>query len=147
MKKFLSVLLSILFTVSVSVQGTAEAIPEETAETLPAIDLDLSQMSSMFVYAEVYQMVSDPDSYLGKTIRVSGWYDAYEDNETKTVYTFCVIQDATACCAQGMEFVWAGDHPFPDVTGQFDLYTEGDTMYIYLANAEVTWDNTEESSS
>ena len=30
------------------------------------------------------------------------------------VYHACVIPDATACCAQGIEFTLAGDHRWPD---------------------------------
>ena len=68
----------------------------------------------------------------------------------KKYYHYCIIQDATACCAQGMEFVWGdGSHVYPDeypaedadviVEGTFETYREeGDSnLYCRLANATL----------
>lgn len=113
------------------------------------IDLDMSLMSGTVAYAQVYQMMYEPEAYLGKIIRVTGFFDAFEDRETGIVYTSCVIPDAAACCAQGLEFIWAGDHPWPEaypepgasltVTGRFETYIEDNWMYLRLADAEVEW--------
>ena len=59
-----------------------------------------------------------------------------------------MIQDATSCCAQGMEFVWEnGTHIYPDeypednaeivVEGTFETYKEeGDqNLYCRLSDA------------
>ena len=107
----------------------------------------LSAMSGTIVYSQVYNMMMDPTPYLGMVIRVAGYYDAYEDEEAGSVYHACVIPDATACCAQGIEFVWAGEHSYPEdypepgtdivVTGQLETYEEGDYLYLRLGNAEV----------
>ena len=63
------------------------------------------------------------------------------------VYHACVIPDATACCAQGIEFTLAGDHRWPDdypepgtdiiVTGQLETYMEDGMRYLNLADAEL----------
>ena len=113
------------------------------------IDIDLSLFSGTFVYAQIYQMAIHPEDYVGKVIRVAGWYDVYVDSETGMVYTACTIPDATACCAQGIEFVWAGDHAFPGdfpevgaeitVTGRFETYFEGEWEYMRLADAKLEW--------
>lgn len=60
-----------------------------------------------------------------------------------------IISDATACCAQGIEFVWRGEHAYPSdyppldteitVTGTFDTYFEDDYMYIQLLDADLSW--------
>ena len=107
-------------------------------------------MSGTIVYAQVYNLLYDPSPWLGKVIRMTGYYSAYEDTTTKMVYHACVIPDATACCAQGIEFVWEGDHVWPDdypaeatditVTGRLEIYEENGISYLHLVGAEVAWE-------
>ena len=123
-----------------SVQGSVNA-PEAS------VDVDLSVMDSDMIYATVYQMVSDPEQYVGKTFRIEGKFYVTYDEMTKNQYYYCVIKDATECCAQGLEFVWGdGSHIYPDeyptdgtevvVDGTFELYMENDSRYCRLANAD-----------
>ena len=123
-----------------SVRGSVNA-PEA------AVDVDLSVMDSDMIYATVYQMMSDPEQYVGKTFRIEGKFYVTYDEMTKNQYYYCVIKDATECCAQGLEFVWGdGSHIYPDeyptdgteviVDGTFELYTENDSRYCRLANAD-----------
>ena len=123
-----------------SVQGSVNA-PEA------AVDVDLSVMDSDMIYATVYQMMSDPEQYVGKTFRIEGKFYVIYDEMTKNQYYYCVIKDATECCAQGLEFVWGdGSHIYPDeyptdgteviVDGTFELYMENDSRYCRLANAD-----------
>ncbi|MDO5146622.1 MAG: hypothetical protein Q4D60_06440 [Eubacteriales bacterium] len=114
------------------------------------VDYDLTAMNSDMVYATVYQMMSDPDRYIGKTFCMEGiYYTSYYDN-TDTRYHFCVIEDAAACCSQGLEFVWGdGSHIYPEeypkeggrvkVEGTFATYREeGDeNLYCRLENASL----------
>ena len=72
-------------------------------------------MDSDMIYATVYQMMSDPEQYVGKTFRIEGKFYVTYDEMTKNQYYYCVIKDATECCAQGLEFVWGdGSHIYPD---------------------------------
>ena len=123
-----------------SVQGSVNA-PEAS------VDVDLSVMDSDMIYATVYQMMSDPEQYVGKTFRIEGKFYVTYDEMTKSQYYYCVIKDATECCAQGLEFVWGdGSHIYPDeyptdgteviVDGTFELYMENDSRYCRLANAD-----------
>lgn len=125
---------------SESVQGSVNA-PEA------AVDVDLSVMDSDMIYATVYQMMSDPEQYVGKTFRIEGKFYVTHDEMTKNQYYYCVIKDATECCAQGLEFVWGdGSHIYPNeyptdgteviVDGTFELYMENDSRYCRLANAD-----------
>ena len=109
--------------------------------------MDLSVMDSDMIYATVYQMMSDPEQYVGKTFRIEGKFYVTDDEMTKNQYYYCVIKDATECCAQGLEFVWGdGSHIYPDeyptdgteviVDGTFELYMENDSRYCRLANAD-----------
>ena len=147
MKKIFRVLaLCLLFSVlSVSLVfgSSAETSP---AESVP-VDLDLSAMSGTVVYAQVYNMMVEPEAWLGKMIRMAGYYNYYDDQEHGMVYHACIIPDATACCAQGIEFVWAGEHAWPDeypeigtdivITGRLEMYEEDGSKYLHLVDAEL----------
>lgn len=120
------------------------SIPEGSEEE---IDVDLTALSSTMVYSEVYNMMAAPETYIGKTVLMKGPFAVYYDEAADNYYFACVIQDATACCAQGLEFVLAGEPAFPDsypepgteicVTGVFDTYQEGDYTYCTLRNAKL----------
>lgn len=121
---------------------------ENVRDTDETVDYDLTQMSSDMVYATVYQMMVTPEEYEGKTFRIDGNFYATYYEATKKYYFYCIIQDATACCAQGMEFIWNdGSHIYPDeypednaeivVEGTFETYREdGDeNLYCRLSDA------------
>lgn len=101
-------------------------------------DVDLTTLNSNMVYSEVYHMVSEPDKYIGKMVRMNGQMDVYKDNG-KTYYS-CIIKDAAACCAQGFEFK-LGKGGYPDagdeitVLGEFSTYKEDKYTYCMLKNA------------
>lgn len=121
---------------------------ENVRDTDETVDYDLTQMSSDMVYATVYQMMVTPEEYEGKTFRIDENFYATYYEATKKYYFYCIIQDATACCAQGMEFIWDdGSHIYPDeypednaeivVEGTFETYREdGDeNLYCRLSDA------------
>ncbi len=124
---------------TVSVPPEAEAA--ENRET-DAVDVDLTQLSSTMVYSEVYAMVYEPEQYVGKTVKMHGLFATQEYNGVR-LYA-CIVQDATACCSQGLEFeleedlVYPDDYPEPGaeitVVGTFDFYEEkdGGNTYLYL---------------
>ena len=131
---------------------SASATTEMTAEPDDVnrpVDLDLSAISGTVVYSQVYDMMSEPEAYLGQSIRMKGNFAYFQDPDTKQEYFAAVIADASACCAQGIEFVWKGEHVYPrdyppldteiTVTGIFGTYSEGDAEYIQLTDADVTW--------
>ena len=116
---------------------------EREAMTHDGIDVDLTVLSSSMVYAEVYNMMTVPDQYVGKIIKMQGIYDTMYDDSTDKQYYFCIIQDATACCAQGIEFVLQDESAYPDpqetvtVIGRFETYMEGENMYCTLKDAKI----------
>ena len=131
---------------------SASSDDELLGEADPNVDVDLTVMNSDMVYATVYQMMIDPDSYVGQKIKMDGNYYTAEDPATGIRYYFVIIQDATACCSQGLEFVWDdGSHVYPDeypednaeveVEGTFELYKDNpdDQMqYVRIADAKLT---------
>ena len=113
----------------------------------PSVDVDLTCLSSTMVYAEVYNIVSAPEEYIGKTMKMDGLFAVYHDEETDKYYYACLIQDATAYCQNGIEFVPADARKYPDdfpelgtnitVTGVFDTYEEGGYTYCTLREAKL----------
>ena len=110
------------------------------------VDYDLTAMNAEMVYATVNDIITNSSNYLGKVIKMTGPYYHTYSEETATDYFYVIIQDATACCAQGLEYVWGdGSHVYPGeypedgreavVTGRFEVYTEGDVRYAHLVDA------------
>lgn len=138
---------------------SSQGLPEKTdTEAADGVDYDLTAMSSDMVYAAVYQMMIDPGTYIGKTFRMDGLYYATYYEPTAQYYHYCIIQDAAACCAQGLEFVWDdGSHAYPDeypkdneevvVEGTFETYQEdGDSnLYCRLKDTTLEVKNNEQS--
>ena len=125
---------------------TVEAdAPEPTIDlsVTEGVDVDLTLLSSTMVYSEVYNMMYLPEDYVGKVIKMHGTYGYWLDEESGNEYRSCIIRDATACCASGIEFVPKNPEACPaageDVTvvGVFDTYMEGDTMYCTLRDATI----------
>ncbi|MBE6908903.1 MAG: hypothetical protein E7474_04770 [Ruminococcaceae bacterium] len=116
--------------------------PPEQSRSADGVDVDLTQMSATMVFAEVSSIMYMPDDYVGKIIRMEGTAVSSTDPETGVVYHAVIIQDATACCASGLEYLLTeGEYP-PDetevtVTGEFELYAENGVLYGRLKDAAL----------
>ena len=127
--------------------------PEQTQTSADGVEVDLTVLSSTMVYSEVYNMLyNDPAHYLGKTVKARGTFSIYQlvtDGvlQPDPVAYACIIADATACCAEGMEFVPEGDLTYPDdypelgaeiiVIGEFQSYEENGMTWYHLVNARL----------
>lgn len=108
-------------------------------------DVDLTTLDSNMVYAQVYDMVFGETDYNGKLVRAKGTFDYYQDPETQKEYFAVLISDATACCAQGIEFVLSGEYKYPDdypelgseivIHGTFNTYEDETGAYVQLKDA------------
>ena len=144
--------------------ASAESIPtpkeqETPGESKPSqpyagkVDVDLTVLSSTMVYSEVYNMLyNDPAHYLGKTVKARGTFSIYQlvtDGvlQPDPVSYACIISDAAACCAEGMEFVLKDDLAYPDdypelgteitVIGEFQSYEGNGMTWYHLVNARL----------
>lgn len=127
--------------------------PEQTQTSADGVDVDLTVLSSTMVYSEVYNMLyNDPAHYLGKTVKARGEFSIYQlvtDGvlQPDPVSYACIISDAAACCAEGMEFVLEGDLTYPEdypelgaeitVIGEFQSYEENGMTWYHLVNARL----------
>lgn len=141
-------------TEATNVPAESAALTETTQASKSAgIDIDLTALSSTMVYSEVYNMMVTPENYIGKTVKMRGQLeiaqplDADGNPDPQRIYFSCIIADATACCAQGIEFVLAGEHKYPEdypqpgaeitVSGTFRTYEEDGYIYGQLYDAEM----------
>ncbi len=115
-----------------------EVVPEERK-----IDVDLTKLSSIMVYAEVFNIVMNPEEYDGKTIKMTGPCFIYENPDTGEQFYATIIQDATACCAQGLEFYLMDGIAYPEVdeiitvVGEVEAYEDFGMMFCRIINAEL----------
>lgn len=121
--------------------------PDADADVDTDADVDLTALSSTMVYSEVYNMMVLPEEYIGKTVKMDGLFAHSHDDATGKDYFACIIQDATACCSQGIEFVLTDDYTWPEdypqvseeicVAGVFDTYMENGNRYCTLRDAAL----------
>lgn len=116
---------------------------ETTTTPVPSkVNLDLTKMSATMIYSTIFDMLIMPEDYVEKIIKVKGWFETYTDPQTGEMYYAVVVPDATACCQQGLEFVWKGNHTYPDdfpkpgqditVTGIYKMIENDGVTYTYL---------------
>ncbi len=120
---------------------------QSSSKANAVIDVDLTQLSSTMIYSEVYNMMNESDTYVGKTVKMGGQFALYQNSDGTKNYYAVVIADATACCSQGLEFVLEGDYTYPEdypelgteitVTGTFDTYDEDGYQYCHLVDAKM----------
>lgn len=107
------------------------------------VDVDLTQMNATMVFAEVSNLMFDPDPYVGKVIRMRGMAVSSTDPDSGATYHAVIIRDATACCASGLDYVLTEGQAYPPdeaevtVTGEFELYEEDDLLYCRLRDATL----------
>ena len=132
---------------TVTTNDGTKAVSKAELPKTEGVDVDLTKMSSTMVYSEVLNMQQHPDDYMGKIVRMKGPFNVTELDDNRCFA--CVIKDAAACCSTGIEFVWAGEHSYPEdypevnteitVTGTFNVYSEGNSKYLQLKDAEVVF--------
>ena len=144
------VLAALLSFAACSSDSKETAKSEKTAKAgevtaAAAETVDLSNMSGTVVYSEVLNIMQSPEDYIGKNIKMKGFFSK-SDASQSPIYYFCVIPDATACCSQGIEFVVDGyeDKDYPEngtnieVEGTYNSYLENGVTYYHLENAKIT---------
>lgn len=113
------------------------------AFTQQKVDYDLTAMSPIMAYSMVFEIFMNPDAYVGKTIKVDGFFYRGYSDFTGNYFNCVLVGDDTGCCFQGLEFLYtdveniAGNYPseysFVEITGVLDSYdVRGQRMY-YVA--------------
>lgn len=105
------------------------------------IDYDLTNMSSTMIYAEVFNMLIEPEKYENKRVKMKGFFTIYNEGSNDEVYSV-IVPDATACCQQGIEFFYDFKDNKPvanseiTVTGIFNVHILSDGISYNYIKAE-----------
>ena len=128
------------------------AVPSFAGDNVPtsptSVDIDLSRMSTTMVYSTVYQMVTSPEKFVRKRIKMKGAFSSYKDEETGRRFFGCVIKDALACCSQGLAFELSKPRKYPSeypsegsiitIIGTFEYEKEeGEFGFPIITNAKL----------
>lgn len=104
-------------------------------------------MNPTFTYAQVFHMLNEPKKYEGKHVRIRGllYVRTFMEEDEERQACSCIIQDATACCSQGIAFepldANFDDDNFPQrgeeiiVSGIFHTYKEKKQTRVVLTKA------------
>ncbi len=87
-----------------------------------AVDIDLTRMNANMVYAEVFNMLIEPEFYEGKSVRMAGKMYIPQQIEGAPRYA-CIVQDATACCSAGLGFSFADESPLVHIPDDGEFIT------------------------
>ncbi len=109
--------------------------------------IDLTFMNSNAIYSEIYNMTLNPEAYVGKTIKVVGYFAIGENEQGETIFG-CIVPDALACCQQGLGFELAEYRSYPDeypepgteiiLQGTFTFTENEFLVMVVLKDAEIS---------
>ena len=118
------------------------------------VDIDLTILGENMMRAEVVRILSSPDEYLGKVIKIHGSYYAIPEPTIARVQNIIAVSEVDACCPPlGFEVI-VGDfdnpHPFDfpnqgtriEVTGVFSTYEKRGLIFtIWRLMMLLYWNN------
>ena len=146
-QKLLVICLVFLLVLLLAGCGNKDKAAEEGGYTAEEIDVDLTTLSKTMVYSEVFNMMTETDNYIDKVVKMEGAFAVYQDEDTGEYHYGCIIEDATACCSQGLEFILDGEYTYPEdfpeegekicVVGVFDVEEDGYFIYCFLEDAKM----------
>ena len=126
-------------------QSDLEALSTDNVK----IDIDMTKMSVTMIYSQIFNMLIMPEEYENKTIKVSGAFEVYPNEEGEIDCFTLTVMDATACCKEGLDFIWLGDHSYPadypkqgdeiTITGKYKTFENEDGItrsYLYVSKLE-----------
>ncbi len=120
-------------------------IAEENVKSIKqksGADIDLTVLSKTAAYAQNFNILTDGQEYESKTIKIQGnFFSNYEEQFNKRFYS-CLFYDATACCQIGLNFIWLGEHSYPEdypdegseieIMGKYVHHMEGELDYYCI---------------
>ena len=135
---FVPVLIFMAFSVSYGKQDKTSAAKDV---------IDMTKMSKIMVYSNLYGIMSEPDKYVGKKVIMEGTFSSFYDTDSNERYYACMVQDAGACCTMGIQIVPAQKYlnrekiPKEDaeitVTGIFDTYEQNGITFCRLIDVYI----------
>lgn len=148
--KIIIIAIALVLFIAVCIAGLMHFTKGQDAKSKdPNVDVDISTMSSTATYSEVLNIMTNPRDYENKKIKAKGLYTVSVDADNGERYTYCLIQDATKCCAQGLLFkLKDGESEKLPAEGSVftivgtlhikDMPGQKDTIYVELDDTRIT---------
>lgn len=111
------------------------------------IDLDLSVMNDTMMTAAIDNVYNNPNDYIGKTIKMTGQYTSFYDEQSDEDIHQVIVFDESSCCSKGFEFKRADGFVYPDdfpeqdeiitVIGTLKKYRGENWLYLDIGDMEL----------
>ncbi len=115
---------------------------KESNESLDDIDYDLRTMSETMVYSHIFDLMLNPTEYENTRFIINGSLEEKLDLNTGETFYVIFIEDAAACCVQGLEVVFPEDVSIPiflpqtvNLQGTIGVYEFNNSDFAFV-NAE-----------
>jgi hypothetical protein len=140
---------AIVIVVAVIINVTYERAVIDNAFSDLVVDVDLTRLGDNMRMAEYANILSTPEEFLGKTIRVSGLYFTIVDPVSWRLTNIVTITEPDSCCPpEGFEvIVGSFDNPLPfdfplegrriELAGVFSSYNVEGFDFYYLAVDDI----------
>ena len=102
-------------TQTADLQTPFENAPSASAVATTKVDYDLSNYNFTMISSFFFQMLIEPETYENKTFKIKGKFQSFENEEDPAAlpYFSVIMNDATMCCQEGIDFIWEGNHKWP----------------------------------
>ncbi|MCL2639037.1 MAG: hypothetical protein FWD48_11790 [Oscillospiraceae bacterium] len=145
MKKILALFLCLMLISGCTENGGSENPPEVDADMSVDVDVDVdfTKLSSTMVSAQMDIIMQNMQAYVGQTMKIRGnYYPLFW--EVNNEFLHFIIIECSSGCDKLFEFVWNGEHIYPDdyppegtfieLPGVFGVDEEG---FPYLAVDDI----------
>ena len=148
LSKGLIILLLLFSACSKPKAATQTTSPVSEPEVIK-VDYDLSDMNFTMISSFFFQMLIEPEEYENKTFKIKGKFQTFdnEENPAALPYFSVIMNDATMCCQEGIDFVWKGDHKYPDdypqpdqeitIVGKYIVTETNGFTYNYILASDI----------
>lgn len=102
------------------------------------VDIDVMNLNDIMAFAQVNNMMTTYEDYLGQTVKVHGNYYCHYIEEMDISYHFLLLVDGTNCCQGILEFLMPEGVEYPTsgenliVMGEYLKYTDDFGTYPYI---------------
>ncbi len=106
------------------------------------VDYDLTKMNGLMAYSFVFEIMINPEAYIGSTIKANGFFQRGFSDFTGRHFNYVMVGDDTACCWNGLEFLidgkdntaenYPGQNVDIEVVGELKTYEAAGYTFYYL---------------
>ena len=109
---YITLLIFSAFSCKQNKTASQQAAETTVVDNTEKIDLDLSNMNYNMLSSVLFDIMSMPENYENKRVKISGGY--YESEYEGKKYFSVITWDATACCPAGLDFIPPDIMKYPD---------------------------------